>query len=186
MKRVEWKDRQPGDIGLVYAGTWIAKTIVDFERRLHPQFTGAFVPDHAFVVAYADHIIEAEMRVGQNCETAVNVATEYASVDPANIRLYRLDRNPTQIGYALWMLQVSGMYKHYGIDNLLGFALEAFEHALGDSRATNPIKRGLVCSQIAAEFLAYPSGEQWTAKPIDIRDCDPLALFMLLEAHCDV
>lgn len=186
MKRVEWKDRQPGDIGLIYDGTWIAKVIADFERRLHPQFQGSFVPSHAFVVSYDDHIIEADMKVGQDCETAVNIASEYAGVDPADIRLYRLDRTPTQIGYALWTIQVAGMYKHYGIDNLLGFALEAFARMLGNSAATNPIKRGLVCSQIVAEFLAYPSAESWASKPIDVRDCDPLALFILLEAHRDV
>src|SRR5262249_36793239 len=98
------------------------------------------------------------------------------------VQLWRIERTKEQTEQALNTFIVEYAKDGYGFLNLLGFALEAVMRHLGNPKARNPILLSYVCSQAALLFLRYPAGEKWPVTA-DLRDCDPLALLMLCEAH---
>jgi hypothetical protein len=178
MKRINWHDRQAGDIGLVQLHGLAADLIVDFERQLHPEYQGTFVPSHAFIVNTDDLVIEATLSLWQNSVAALNPASEY---DGYEIELWRIERTPEQIDAAFKMFVATYAHDGYGLVDLVGFAIEAVARRAG-IKAHNPILWSYVCSQAALLFLRYPSAERWPNE-VEIRDCDPLQLKLWCEAH---
>ncbi|SRR5579884_676568 len=178
MKPIDWQDRQAGDIGLVRLHSLMGDLIVDFERRLHPDYQGDFIPSHAFVVHDRDLVIESALNFNQNSVAALNPASEY---DNCELRLWRIERTPEQITNALKAFLATYAHDGYGLLDLFGFALEACEHCVG-LKASNAILVSYVCSQAALLFLRYPAGERWPWM-VNLRDCDPLKLEICCELN---
>lgn len=176
MKLIDRTNVEPGDIGVVEGSGIESELIIDFEREIHERFAGQFVPSHAFIVGYDGMVIEA---TASGLGTT-NPLTEY---DANAARFYRLDRTATQIQLALYDYIGQHGSQGYGWLDLLGFAIEAMKRHLGNPKARNPVLQGYVCSQAALLFLRYPSAERWPLT-VELRDCDPLALMMVCEAHC--
>jgi hypothetical protein len=179
MKQVAWDDRAPGDVGLVRLTDLMGDLIVDFEREMHPEYHGQFIPSHAFIAADHDMVIEASLRRTEDSVAAINPASEYEHLEKM---LWRIDRTETQVEAALkeYLREYAG--EGYGFLNLLGFALEAMGRHLGNPKARNPILLSYICSQGVLLFLRLPSNEKWPATA-DLRDCDPLALQLLCIAN---
>jgi hypothetical protein len=179
MKLISWENRQPGDVGLVRIENLMGGLIADFVSEIHEDYRGGFVPTHAFVMAPGDMVIESALTWNEDSVAAINPASQYAEM-PA--QLWRVERSAVQINAALGAFMTEYAGDGYGVMNLLGFAIEAMMRHLGNPKARNPILLSYVCSQAALLFLRYPAAEKWPLKA-DLRDCDPLALLMLCEAH---
>jgi hypothetical protein len=182
MKLIDWKDRQPGDIGLVQSPGFIPRLIIDFERELHPDYTGSFWPSHAFIYTFGDMVIESILDLHENSVAAINPASKY---DGLPVHIWRIQRTEQQIRDAI-REHCSKYSEHgYGVLDLLGFADEAIRRAHGDTRASLVILAGYVCSMAAMDFLAqHPSGETWP-QGIIITQCDPLMLEILCGLNQD-
>jgi hypothetical protein len=171
MKQVDWKDRLPGDIGLVCNVGIESDLIVDFEGELHEDYSGAFLPSHVFIQAPNDMIIESVW----NRMTSAAPDNKYECLP---LQMWRLTRTDAQIKDAINTYLYQYGTDGYGVLDLLGFALQAVLQHLGNPKARNPILCGYVCSMSALIFLRYPSSETWP-RQADLRDCDPLALLMM-------
>jgi hypothetical protein len=180
MKQVEWQERTPGDVGFVRLDGLMADLIVEFEEMMHPEYFGTpFRPSHAFIVGDHDTVIEATLTLTQDSLATIHDAHEY---DGVPVMLFRLERTAAQTGVALKEFLTHYMAEGYGLADLLGFAIEAFERHLGNKSARNPILLGYVCSMAALIFMRYPSQEAWPAF-VDLPDCDPLFLLRACLAH---
>lgn len=178
MKLIDWADKQPGDIGFVRNRGLTSDLIALAERMMHPG-PRSFVPSHVFVVGYLGKVIEAELNESEDSVAAVNDASKY---DHLPTRLYRIQRTAEQTSMA-----VDSYVKRYGPGgygwmNLIGFALDAVAHRLGDADACNLIRHSYVCSQSGLLFLREPAAETWPWS-MKIRDCDPLGLLLACEAN---
>jgi len=172
MKRIEWKDRQPGDIGLSRAPGILSDLIAAAEREIHLPVFGFFVPSHAFIVGYHDYVIEAWLDLKEDSVAAINPCGKY---DGVQLEVWRINRTENQISTAIDDYLAAFAKDKYGWPNLFGFLAEAIVEDATGRRIENPIKWSLVCSQGVLIFLRYPALEKWP-HAVDLRDCDPLAL----------
>ena len=174
MREIDWKDRQAGDVGVVRYPGLLGNAIAKFELDMHPEYKDAFIPSHAFIIGNGDTAIEASLTRSENSVAAMNAATEY---DNLPVRLFRIQRLPAQVAFALTDFILEYANEGYGLLNLLGFAIEAVARKLGNLHASNPVLLSYVCSQGVLIFLRYPSLEKWPLA-IELHDCDPLFLLM--------
>ena len=179
MKRINWEQRQPGDVILVRAHGLLPDLIADFEAELHTEYRGGFVPTHAAIMAEGDMLIESALSLHQDSVAAINPASEYASLP---VQVWRIERNVADVESALREFVKEYAKDGYGLLDLLGFAVEAVRRHLGNPLARNPVLVSYVCSQAALLFLRMPAVEKWPLK-VDLRTCDPLALLMLFSAN---
>lgn len=179
MKRINWEERQPGDIVLVRMHGLLPDLISHFESEIHGDFRGGFIPTHAAIMGEGDMVVEAALSLHENSVAAINPASEYASLP---VQVWRIERSAVDVESALREFVKEYAKDGYGLLDLLGFALEAVKRHLGNPLAGNHVLVSYVCSQAALLFLRMPAVEKWPLKA-DLRSCDPLALLMLFSAN---
>jgi len=184
LRRINWDNRAPGDIGLLQGTNLLSRLIRDFEYDIHPFAPRDFEPSHSFIFAYNGKVLEATMSLHVDSLCAVNDETEYAPLFGRKVEIWRIARTPDEAEAAINLML--GLYGNegYGCLSLFGFALEAIQRHAGNPKATNGVLAGYVCSMVCGLFLQYPSSELWPAA-IDIRQFDPLQERMLFLANED-
>lgn len=190
MKRVKWVDRQPGDIFLSAVPSEVGHLIYLAERETHPEAPSDFEVTHAGICSFNDMVVEAWMNLsGEDSVAAINPASKYGGLDdylevwrpaifvPDALARYVADKGP----------------ERYGALNLVGFEWRAIVKQLTGREVDNPIEISEVCSQGALDFLGNYLAplisplEAWAFTAahdeMTLRDCDPLALRLMLLAH---
>lgn len=175
MRLISYNSRAPGDLLFIRNVGIESDMIVDFECELHEDYKGDFVPSHVAIEAGSGTIFEALW----NKMVAVSPDTKY---NLCPIQVWRIDRSEQQIAAALKTYATQYGNVGYGILDLLGFAIEAFERHLGNPKAMNPIFNGYVCSMAGLIFSRLDANETWPMR-VEMRDCDPLALLMACMAN---
>ena len=194
MKLLEWKDRLPGDVFLSRnAGNLLSDGIEAAERALHPEYPpDAWVPSHAGLIGFDDHVIEAWLSLdGENSVACINPCSKY---DGAKIEVWRPDGITEDIANAAIDLYISQEIGWpYGWTNLLGFGWEAMVKKLTGHDPGNLIENSTVCSQgvllYLGKYLAplVKPALDWAAQMAyddkTLRAFDPLAARISFLAH---
>lgn len=183
MKRVEWADRQVGDVCLSAPEplSGLAQGIHDAELDMHPLAPRDFIPTHAFIVGPTDPNFVTESFLGEEPTGWVNsvaAITEASKYDTGyKVEVWRPE--PTGVVLAVAFDQYLQQWhdRRYGWANLLGFEYVAMVKELFDRSAANPVLHSRVCSQGVMMFLGRFCRVPWAAAlalPPQIDNIDPL------------
>ena len=187
MRRVEWHNRQSGDIFLYHGSGLLSSMIRAAELSMHPGAPEDFVPSHTGGVADGDMVVEARMDSTVDSVAAVQPASVYNDDAIAGrVELWRPDA-AMPLGAAVnQYIQIYAPMK-YGELNLIGFEWVAIVESLFHENVVNPIKDRLVCSQgmmiMLGKFIASAVQQELWAEQIaldsdKLSNCDPLQLRM--------
>lgn len=187
MKRVNYAQKELGDILLVADDDLLSKGIIAAEHELAPGLD--WYPSHSGIVCVNGLIIEARCNLHQNSAAATNPISQY---DGVVSEVWRPEGDLVSISRAVNRTIDDLEGRLYGALDLVGFLIEAAGRALGDADFPNLIRVGYICSETCLYYLrnlnslstAIALGPlSWTRTDESIRNVAPAVLRQLFLRH---
>jgi hypothetical protein len=184
MKRIDWRDRQIGDVCLSVPDPpdLLARGIIEAELAINPAAPRDFVPSHAFIVGPGSPANVTESFLGEepgghwvNSVAAVTLASKYDT--GYRVEVWRPSVSQEYLPGALERYLEKWHVRGYGWENLLGFEYVAMVRELFNRNVANPIMHSRVCSQGVLIYLGNFVLEPWACPLTDgpaLENCDPL------------
>ena len=191
MKRVNYEDKQIGDVLLIADGNnELSKLIIDAEKELAPGLD--WYPSHVAINYGGGYVLEAWLDLHHNSAACLNPISKYSSA--AIIKeVWRPEGTQAQMGQALHETLVNLGPELYSVPDLVGFLMEALARGIGFKDAPNPIRLGYVCSETGLYYLRELNSLQtsaialgplsWTMVDEAIRNVSPANLRALFLRH---